>query len=191
MQWIAPAERDSASQLMEKRLWEAADQLRANSGLTSAQYSQPVLGLIFLLFADARFAEQRAKLEKAGASSRRGTIADDPKSYHAEQVIFLPQNARFNALLKLPEGQDVGGAVNDAMRDIEKWNPQLSGVLPKTYNLLASTTLKELLKRLSEISTQMDFDAFGRIYEYFWVSLRCRKVGAAGNSTRLPALSGS
>jgi len=63
MQWIAPSEKDSATSTLEKRLWEAADQLRANSGLTSAQYSTPVLGLIFLRFAGARFAKRRAELE--------------------------------------------------------------------------------------------------------------------------------
>jgi len=61
----------------------------------------------------------------------------------------------------------VGKAVNDAMRDIEKHNPQLAGVLPKTYNLFTSTLLKELLKRVSEIPPTLDYDALGRIYEYF------------------------
>jgi type I restriction enzyme M protein len=56
MLWIAPSEKDTANGTLEKRLWDAADQFRANSGLTSAQYSQPVLGLIFLRFAEVRFA---------------------------------------------------------------------------------------------------------------------------------------
>ena len=71
MLWVAPSEKDTANGTLEKRLWEAADQLRANSGLTSAQYSQPVLGLIFLRFAEVRFAAQRSGLEKTSASSRR------------------------------------------------------------------------------------------------------------------------
>ena len=53
------------------------------------------------------------------------------------------------------------------MRDIEKHNPQLAGVLPKTYSLFTSTLLKELLKKVSEIPASVDYDAFGRIYEYF------------------------
>ena len=61
----------------------------------------------------------------------------------------------------------MGKAVNDAIRDIEKHNPQLAGVLPKTYNLFTSTLLKELLKKVSEIPATVDYDAFGRIYEYF------------------------
>jgi type I restriction enzyme M protein len=60
MRWVAPTEKDAANETLEKRLWDAADQLRANSGLTSAQYSTPVLGLIFLRFAEARFAQRRA-----------------------------------------------------------------------------------------------------------------------------------
>ncbi|MBI4189321.1 MAG: type I restriction-modification system subunit M N-terminal domain-containing protein [Betaproteobacteria bacterium] len=68
MHWVAPTEKDTATDTLEKRLWDAADQLRANSGLTSAQYSTPVLGLIFLRFAEARFMQRRAVLDKAGSS---------------------------------------------------------------------------------------------------------------------------
>jgi type I restriction enzyme M protein len=69
--------------------------------------------------------------------------------------------------LKLPEGTNAGKAVNEAMRDIEKQNSQLSGVLPKTYEIFSGTLLKELLKKVSEIPAALDYDAFGRIYEYF------------------------
>jgi type I restriction enzyme M protein len=167
MHWIAPSEKDTANGTLEKRLWDAADQFRANSGLTAAQYSQPVLGLIFLRFAEVRFAAQRAKLEKTSATSRRGSRLDDPGAYHAEGVLYLTPDARFDHLLALPEAADVGNAINEAMRNIEKHNPQLAGVLPKTYNIFTSTLLKELLKKVSEIPATLDYDAFGRIYEYF------------------------
>ena len=167
MQWIAPSEKDTANGTLETRLWDAADQFRANSGLTAAQYSQPVLGLIFLRFAEVRFVAQRTKLGKTVASSRRGSRADDPAAYHSDGVLYLTPGARFDHLLTLPEAADVGKAVNEAMRDIEKHNPQLAGVLPKTYNLFTSTLLKELLKKVSEIPSTLDYDAFGRIYEYF------------------------
>ena len=167
MQWIAPSERDTATDALEKRLWDAADQLRANSGLNAAQYSTPVLGLIFLRFADVRFAKIRSGLEKIASSSRRGTRVDEPAAYHAEGVLYLTPNARFEKLLHLPEGSNAGKAINEAMRDIEKHNPQLAGVLPKTYEIFNSTLLKELLKRVSEIPATIDYDAFGRIYEYF------------------------
>ena len=167
MQWVAPTGKDTGTDTLEKRLWDAADQFRANSSLSAAQYSQPVLGLIFLRFAEVRFALQRSKLEKAGASSRRGSRVEDPTAYHTDGILFLPANSRFDFLLNLPEAADIGAKVNEAMRDIEKHNPQLAGVLPKTYNIFTSTLLKGLLKMVSEIPATLDYDAFGRIYEYF------------------------
>ncbi len=167
MHWIAPAEKDTANDALEKRLWAAADQLRANSGLKASQYSQPVLGLIFLRFAEVRFGVQRAALEKQAVGGRRGSRVEEPTAYHAEGVLYLTPTARFEYLLALPEGAAVGQAVNDAMRAIERDNPQLAGILPKTYEIFTSTLLKELLKRVSEIPASLDYDAFGRIYEYF------------------------
>src|SRR6267154_4212367 len=167
MQWIAPSEKDTDNAALEKRLWDAADQFRANSGLKSQEYSAPVLGLIFLRFAEVRFAAQRAKLEKAGGSSRRASRVDEAAAYHSEGIIYLPAEARFDFLLRRPEAEGIGSKINAAMRDIEKHNPQLAGVLPKTYNLFTSTLLKELLKKVSEIPASVDYDTFGRIYEYF------------------------
>jgi type I restriction enzyme M protein len=178
MQWIAPSEKDSATTSLEKRLWDAADQFRANSGLKAQEYSGPILGLIFLRFAEVRFAAQRAKLSLPSPSgrgvggegaqpSRRGSRVDEPAAYHAEGILYLSPEARFDTLLTLPEVADIGAKVNAAMREIEKHNPQLAGVLPKTFNLFTSTLLKELLKKVSEIPATLDYDAFGRIYEYF------------------------
>jgi type I restriction enzyme M protein len=167
MRWIAPSEKDAASATLEKRLWDAADQFRANSGLKAQEYSGPILGLIFLRFAEARFAALRNKLEAAGSSLRRGSRVDDPAAYQAEGVLYLAPEARYDTLLALPEVADIGAKVNDAMRAIEKHNPQLAGVLPKTYYLFTPTLLKDLLKKVSEIPVSLDFDAFGRIYEYF------------------------
>ncbi len=187
MHWIAPTERDTASDTLEKRLWNAADQFRANSGLTAAQYSAPVLGLIFLLFAETRFAKRRAELESAGSSSRRATSrTDEPAAYHAEGVIFLPETARFAHLLSLPEGANVGQAINDAMAEIEKHNPQLAGVLPRTFQIFTSTLLKELLKKVSEIPVSLDYDAFGRIYEYF-LGQFARTEGSKGGEFYTPS----
>src|SRR5205809_1826371 len=112
MKWIAPSEKDTANSTLEKRLWDAADQFRANSGLKAQEYSGPILGLIFLRFAEVRFAAQRAKLDKAGASSRRGSRVDEPAAYHAEGVLYLDPEARFEHLLTLPEAADVGARVN-------------------------------------------------------------------------------
>lgn len=167
MRWIAPPEKDQASTALERSLWQAADHLRANSGLTPQQYAVPILGLIFLRFAESRFSTLRAKLESKSGTSRQGSRADDPTAYQAQGVIYLDPKARYDYLLTLPQGSDTGAAVNTAMRLVEKYNEQLAGVLPKSYNLFSSLTLKELLKRLSEIPLTLDFDVFGRIYEYF------------------------
>ncbi|MCX5988279.1 MAG: class I SAM-dependent DNA methyltransferase [Chloroflexi bacterium] len=186
MQWIAPSEKDTAAASLEKRLWDAADQFRANSGLKAQEYSGPILGLIFLRFAEVRFAVRRAQLDNAAASSRRGSRVDDPDAYHAENVLYLAPEARFDYLLNLPEVADIGGQVNDAMRAVERHNPQLAGVLPKTFNLFTGTLLKELLKRMSEIPATLDFDAFGRIYEYF-LSEFAMSEGQGGGEFYTPA----
>ena len=94
MIWITPSEMDTGTDTLGKRLRAAAGQFRANSGLSAAQYSQPVLCLIFLRFAEVRFAKQRAKLEKTSASSRRGSRVDEPAAYHAEGILYLAPNAR-------------------------------------------------------------------------------------------------
>jgi len=186
MKWIAPAERDNARETLEEGLWAAADQLRANSGLTSAQYSQPVLGLIFLRFAEVRFAIRRKELEAAGPSGRRASRVDEPTAYHAENLLYLAPEARYDYLLTLPEDKNAGEAVNEAMRLIEVHNVKLAGVLPKTYNLFSSTLLKDLLKKVSEIPATLDYDAFGRIYEYFLGEF-ARNEGSKGGEFYTPA----
>jgi type I restriction enzyme M protein len=186
VRWIAPSERDASNSTLERRLWDAADQFRANSGLKAQEYSGPILGLIFLRFAEVRFAAQRAKLDKAGASSRRGSRVDEPAAYHAENVLYLAPESRFDYLLTLPEAANVGAKVNAAMREIEKHNAQLAGVLPKTYNLFTGTLLKDLLKKVSEIPATVDFDAFGRIYEYFLGEF-ARTEGQKGGEFYTPA----
>ena len=165
--WIAPPEKDAAKTALEKNLWDAADQFRANSGLKAQEYSGPILGLIFLRFAEVRFLARRAVLEEAEASSRRGSRLEEPGAYHADGVLYLAEQARFAWLLERPEGADIGALVNAAMRLVEQHNSQLAGVLPKTYNLFTGTLLKQLLKKISEIPASLEFDAFGRIYEYF------------------------
>ncbi len=189
MHWIAPSEKDTASTTLEKRLWDAADQFRANSGLKAQEYSGPVLGLIFLRFAEARFAAQRAELEKAGASSRRGSRVDDPAAYHAEGILYLAARGPLRLPpATCPRPRTSAPSVNEAMRDIEKHNPQLAGVLPKTYKIFTSTLLKELLKKVSEIPATIDYDAFGRIYEYFLGEF-ARTEGQKGGEFYTPAAS--
>ncbi len=147
---------------VEKRLWEAADELRANSKLKSSEYSVPVLGLIFLRYADQKFTEAEKKLT-AGGSGRRKIGKTD---YQAQGVLYIPEKARFASLLNLPEGADIGKAINEAMKVIEAENEDLKDVLPKTYNALEKGLLVSLLKNFSAIPIT-EGDAFGKIYEYF------------------------
>lgn len=149
---------------LEKRLWTAADQLRANSRLRATEYSVPVLGLIFLRYADVRFAKAKAEIESQGTSGRR---AITEANYHAKGVVYIPEEARFANLIKLPEGENLGKAINDAMKAIEDKNPDLKDVLPKTYNRLENSLLVELLKIFNSVPMDIEGDAFGRIYEYF------------------------
>jgi len=148
---------------IESRLWDAADELRANSRLKSSEYSVPVLGLVFLRYADHKF--QAAEQELAGSVSGRRTIG--PADYQARGVLYLPEAARFSHLLQLPEGANIGAAINDAMRAVEAENPDLKDVLPKTYNRFESALLTELLKTMNSVPMDIEGDAFGRIYEYF------------------------
>ena len=91
---------------LDRRLWEAADQLRANSTLTPGQYRDPILGLIFLAFAEHRFLEVTPELQ-AKATARRPVTADD---YRAKGVLYVPEVALLDYLVQLPEGVDVGKA---------------------------------------------------------------------------------
>jgi type I restriction enzyme M protein len=149
---------------LEDRLWSAADQLRANSHLKSSEYSIPVLGLIFLRFADVKFAHADEQLKAKFANKRRGITRDD---YQELSVVYLPEKARWNHLLHLPEGADLGKALNEAMTEIEKENEDLRGILPKTYTAFDKSLLAELLKNFNSIPMDIEGDAFGKIYEYF------------------------
>ncbi len=158
---------------VENRLWAAADQLWANTGLRPADFSEPVLGLIFLRYADKRFDEAHKALLK------KGFDADelDETDYQAEGVVYLPESARFGSLLQLTEGDNVGKALNEAMLLIEGGNTELKGVLPRSYNKLPNATLVELLRLLSPLD--LSGDAFGKVYEYFLGSF-ARAEGSKG-----------
>jgi len=145
------------------RLWETADELRANSHLKAAEYSIPVLGLIFLKFADSRFTQMEASLVGKGTGRREIGKAN----YQAKGVLYLPKQSRFANLLQLKEGDNLGKAINDAMAAIEDENPALKGVLPRTYQSLTNDTLVSLLRSVNAMLGDVEGDAFGKVYEYF------------------------
>jgi type I restriction enzyme M protein len=148
---------------LEKALWEAAKQLWVNTKLKPSEYSAPVLGLIFLRFAEQKFSVAESKVQKASTGRRKIGKID----YQAEGVLYLPPEARFGHLLRLPEGANLGKAINDAMKAIEAENEDLKGVLPRTYTAFENRTLVDLLKLMSSIPPDIEGDAFGKIYEYF------------------------
>src|SRR5699024_4656292 len=128
-------------------------------------YSMPVLGLIFLRYADVKFTQAEQELAAEASSRRRRTLGKH--HYQARGVMYVPDEARFSKLLELPEGANLGQAINDAMRAIEAENDDLRNVLPKTFNRMENATLAELLKVLDSVPMDIEGDVFGRIYEYF------------------------
>ncbi|MDA4846147.1 type I restriction-modification system subunit M [Hoeflea poritis] len=146
---------------IEKRLWDTADELRANSGLRPSEYSRPVLGLLFLKFADTRFAKVEEKLKpKPGSRIRPG-----PDEYKAHGAIYLTPQSRFDWLNQLPEDADLGKELNNAMEQIERDNPDLADALPKSFAEIPKDTLLELLRLLEPLD--LSGDTFGQVYEYF------------------------
>jgi len=153
----------------EKRLWDVANELRANSGLKASEYSVPVLGLIFLRYAEFKFAqaEEEVKLElENNSSSRRRRNEISKVDFQAKGVLYLPEKARYSYLLDLPESENTGKTVNEAMEAIEAENPELTDTLPKTYTSFENDLLVALLKAF-KLPPDIQGDAFGKIYEYF------------------------
>jgi type I restriction enzyme M protein len=155
---------------LEKELWEAADQLRANSKLTAAEYSMPVLGLIFLRHADNRYKQFLDAIEQSipaqiPATQREGLIKLE---FQGKAAMYLPEAARYDYLADLPQGQNVGQAIDDAMDLIENEYEVLKGALPRGYTAFEPDLLAEILKIFNRDSLKKATgDVFGRIYEYF------------------------
>jgi type I restriction enzyme M protein len=157
-------------QQLENELWEAADQLRANSKLTAAEYSMPVLGLIFLRHADNRFKAYLPDIEadipvQVPAAQREALIK---LGFQGKAAIYLPEAARFDRIVNLPQGAKVGEAIDTAMDVIEAEYEVLNGALPRGYTAFEPDLLAELVKIFDRPAIKAATgDVFGRIYEYF------------------------
>jgi len=157
---------------LENDLWRSADTLRANSDLKATEYSTPVLGLIFLKFADNKY-RRNEKVILAQYAKLKGTRREKQVSEIAigKCGFYLPDHARYDYLLKLPEEQDIAKAIKKAMEAIEEYKPELKGVLPQDeYFRLTRTDASipmQLLKNFSNIPEDANGDMFGQIYEYF------------------------
>lgn len=153
---------------IEDELWEAADELRANSKLTSQQYCMPVLGLIFLRYAWGRFKRADAQIDKERSRIEGRKPPKVPQDYTAKGAMFIPEEARYDYLLNLPAQADTGRAVNIAMDAIAKLNPSLAGVLPNTYTELGNDLLASVIRIFNNPALDEEGDdIIGRIYEYF------------------------
>lgn len=155
---------------LENELWETADQLRANSKLTAAEYSMPVLGLIFLRHADNRFKAYLPEIEadippQVPAAQREVLIK---LGFQGKAAIYLPEAARFDRIVSLPQGAKVGEIIDAAMDTVEAEYPVLSGALPRGYAAFEPDLLAELVKIFDRPAIKAATgDVFGRIYEYF------------------------
>lgn len=167
---------------IEKRLWSAADTLRANSNFASNQYFLPVMGLVFLRHAYSRYLGVREGIEsslpKRGGKTRPLTKED----FSQKSAIFLQPKAQFDTLVALPDSADRARAIIDAMESIEADYENLRGVLPKSeYQELDNAVLGQLLRTLNpDELKRVSGDVFGRIYEYFLTQFADQKAHDGG-----------
>jgi len=153
---------------LETELWEAADLLRADSKVTSQEYCMPVLGLIFLRYAYSRFKFVEAEILKNRPMRNGRVLPVEADDFKTKSAIFLPEEARYDYLLNLPDNTDMGQAINRAMELVEAQSVQLKGILPKNYTILQNDLLRELLRIFNNSAfNEMKDDIIGRIYEYF------------------------
>ena len=167
---------------IEKRLWKAADTLRANSNYASNEYFLPVMGLVFLRHAYSRFLAVKDCIE-AGLPRRGGKARPLAKEDFSQRgAIFLQPRAQFDHLVALPDGEDRARAIIEAMDSIEADYESLRGVLPKgEYQELDNQVLGQLLRTLNpEELKNVSGDVFGRIYEYFLTQFADQKAHDAG-----------
>lgn len=155
---------------IEKVLWATANKLRKN--IDAAEYKHVVLGLIFLRYISDAFEDLYQKL-KAGEGDFAGADPEDKDEYKAENVFFVPPNARWTYLQDNAKNPEIGKLIDAAMDLIEKENPRLKGVLPKVYakENLDTTNLGSLVDMIGNIAMgdakHRSADVLGHVFEYF------------------------
>ncbi len=153
---------------IEASLWEAADQLRANSKLTSSEYCMPVLGVIFLRHASNRYQAALKQIQDDQASGKMPNRPLMQADFVKRRALKLPPTAQYDYLLQLPSDAKLSHALTEAMQAIEADFEPLAGQLPKDYHIFDDTLLEDLLRIFdSEALRTASGDVFGRIYEYF------------------------
>jgi type I restriction enzyme M protein len=152
----------------EATLWQAADKMRGH--MDAAEYKHVALGLIFLKYISDAFAERHQQLL---AEVAQGADPEDRDEYRAENVFWVPKEARWEFLQKSAKQSTIGKLLDDAMTAIERDNPTLKGVLPKDYArpALDKQRLGELIDLVGTIGLgdkgNRSKDILGRVYEYF------------------------
>ena len=167
---------------IERRLWEAADTLRANSNYASNEYFLPVMGLVFLRHAYSRYLAVRDEIEAALPTRGGKKRAITKQDFSQKSAIFLSPEARFDHLVSLPDGENRARAIIAAMESIEADYDSLRGVLPKgEYQELDNDVLGQLLRTLNpDELKRVSGDVFGRIYEYFLTRFADEKAHDGG-----------
>ena len=165
---MAKRQGNAAEEPLEKQLWKAADKLRKN--IDAAEYKHVVLGLIFLKYISDAFEEFYERLK---AEESQGADPEDKDEYKAENVFFVPPDARWQYLQSKAKQPEIGKFVDDAMDAIEKENASLKGVLPKVFarQNLDPTSLGELIDLVGNIALgdakARSADVLGHVFEYF------------------------
>lgn len=175
---------------LESSLWDAADNLRANSKLTSSEYCMPVLGVIFLRHATNRYDAviRQIEADKASGKIPKGTPITRAH-FISRRALLLPKEARYDELLRLPKGTNLGTALIEAMNAIEKDFKALEGQLPKDYEKFENDLLEDLLRIFdSETLRTASGDVFGRIYEYFLMKFAMQGAQDNGEFFTPPSL---
>ncbi len=174
---------------VEDDLWAAADNLRANSKLTSSEYCMPVLGVIFLRHATNRYNAaklQIAEEQTSGTMPKRPLLKQD---FIKRRALMLPKEARYDELLKLPKGTNLGSALVDAMNAIERDFEPLLNQLPKDYDKFGNDLLEDLLRIFDSDALRIaSGDVFGRIYEYFLMKFAMQGAQDNGEFFTPPSL---
>lgn len=158
---------------LKDNLWHAADVLRAGAHLAANKYGQPILGLIFLRYADILFKRHTAEINAEFARYKGTRMEKSLKEIAIEKCgFFLPECAYYDFINNAPDDAEKAVLVKKAMEAIEKENPKLEGVLPKeVYGGLVPEEEPELLSKIvrifKDIPENSTLDIFGEIYEYF------------------------
>ena len=167
---------------IEKRLWSAADTLRANSNYASNEYFLPVMGLVFLRHAYSRYLGVKDAIEASLPTRGGKTRPLTKEDFSQKSAIFLQPKAQFDTLVALPDSADRAKAIIEAMESIEADYENLRGMLPKSeYQELDNEVLGQLLRTLNpEELKRVSGDVFGRIYEYFLTQFADQKAHDGG-----------